>query len=341
MIRAIVVLAVAALILAAFIARWAWRTRRRKKLMSAAFPPEWREIIARNVPLFRLIPEPLRRELEGDISVFLAEKDFEGCGGLDITDEIRVTVAAQACILLLNRKAGYYPGLSTILVYPSAYVAAEGFRADGTFSNEESVRAGESWDAGTVVLAWDHVQGDSLDVHDGHNVVLHEFAHQLDQQSGVADGRPILGQNTSYVTWGRVMSAEYERLQRRVARHKRSALDDYGATNPAEFFAVATETFFEKPRLLRESEPELYEELGQYYRLDPVEWSTFKLVSTDRGAEEDYEVVEGETIALHRGAEDVGQAIADDDEPEERRFSYESRGLSGQAPDAEDREENA
>ena len=272
-VHALVVLGLGAVVVLVLVIRWFGHGLRRKRVARADFPKAWREILKRNVPLYHRLPERLQRELEGHTLVFLAEKDFEGCAGLEITDEIRVTIAAQSCVLLLNRRTDYYPGLQTILVYPHAYFAKEGPREDGTWSEEETGRLGESWDAKTVVLAWDHARQDSRDIHDGHNVVLHEFAHQLDQQSGVANGVPILDQNTSYVAWGRVMSEEYERLRRRVRKHMGSVLDAYGATNPAEFFAVATETFFEKPDRLKQHEPELYEELRLYYHLDPLEWN--------------------------------------------------------------------
>ena len=223
----------------------------------------------RNVPLYRRMPEPLRRQLHGLVQVFLAEKRFEGCGGLTITDEIKVTIAAQACMLLLNRKPTYFPRLRTILVYPATYVA-QTTSSNGTFVVEDrSARLGESWQSGPVVLAWDSVQGGTLNTVDAQNVVLHEFAHQLDQEDGIADGAPILEHRSRYVTWARVLGAEYEALQRRRGR---SIINDYGATDPAEFFAVATEAFFEKPRQMQKHHRELYDALKDYYQLDPVQW---------------------------------------------------------------------
>lgn len=132
-----------------------FRDYRRQQLMSQPFPPEWEEILNRNVALYRHLPNPLKKELQGHIHVFLGEKSFEGCGGLRITDEIRVTIAAQACVLLLNRKPTYYPALHSILVYPGAYVAKQTTIVGMMYVEEESVRAGESWTRGEVVLAWD------------------------------------------------------------------------------------------------------------------------------------------------------------------------------------------
>jgi len=139
--------------------------------------------------------------------------------------------------------------------------------------DDASARIGESWGNGAVVLAWDHVRGGASDFSDGHNVVLHEFGHQLDQGSGEANGAPPLEQRTTYRSWGKILGGEYKHLRDKVTRHKRDVLDFYGATNPAEFFAVATETFFEKPRELEKEHPELFEELKKYYSLDPREWT--------------------------------------------------------------------
>ncbi len=250
------------------------RRARRQMLCAQPLPPQWREILEHNVPIFRRLPERFRKELESDMNVFLAEKRFEGCGGLEMTDEIRVTIAAQACILLVNHPVRYYPKLSAVLVYPTAYVA-EGKTTMGTGGlvvEGPSARAGESWQGGDLVLAWDHVKRAACDVRDGHNVVLHEFAHQLDQEDGASDGAPILESRSGYATWAHVFAGEYEKLCRDVAKHHKTVIDPYGATNPAEFFAVVTEAFFEKPRALRRKEPELYDQLKGYYHLDPATW---------------------------------------------------------------------
>ena len=247
------------------------KQRRRRRLRSQPFPPAWLIVIERNVPIYKRLPQPDQQELQGHIQVFLAEKNFEGCGGLELTDEIKVTIAAQACLLLLHRETGYYPSLITILVYPQAYVAksvepiGRGIVLEG-----ETARLGEAWKDGVVVLSWDDVRRGASDIHDGHNVVLHEFAHQFDQQDGTADGAPILEHRSQYVTWARVLSDEYDRLRRITEQGRTDVLDEYGATNPAEFFAVATVCFFEKPIELRRKHPQLYEELQAYYRQDPA-----------------------------------------------------------------------
>lgn len=248
----------------------AWKESRGNKhklWRERPFPQAWREILQRNVLLYRRLPEFLQQELHGHIQIFLEEKSFEGCGGLTITEEIKVTVAGLACLLLLNRPSTHYKDLRTILVYPSAYFADEQQKEDGV------VRLGESWVHGTVVLSWSDVTRSANDVKDGRNLVLHEFAHQLDQEDGAADGVPDLELESQYVTWAQVLSKEYETLVKRTRRGQKTLMRAYGATNAAEFFAVATEVFFERPQKMKRKHPELYEELRRFYRLDPVKWS--------------------------------------------------------------------
>ncbi|HEY1790854.1 MAG TPA: M90 family metallopeptidase [Verrucomicrobiae bacterium] len=254
---------------------------RRKKLRSAPFPEQWLRIIHDRCPFYRRLSDDDRRELQGHIQVFLAEKQFEGCGGLVVEEEHKVCIAAQACLLLLHRETDYYPDLRTILVYPTMYVVPTTRHVGGGIMEErDESRLGESWREGAVVLAWDAVCSGLADPLDGHNVVLHEFAHQLDYEDGFADGAPLLGQGESlsarkrrYSEWSRVMQEEYERLRARVLRGQPDVLREYGATNPAEFFAVATESFFCKSRQLREQHPALYEQMSWYYRQDPAKWS--------------------------------------------------------------------
>ena len=246
------------------------RKARRRKALQQPFPNDWVEILNKNLPPYAKLSEAFRTELHDNIRIFLAEKSFEGCGGLVITDEIRVTIAAQACMLLLNRADDCYPKLSSVLVYPSAYVVG-GHGRSGK-SDETSVRLGESWSHGTVVLAWDSVKQGAINFKDGRNVVMHEFAHQLDQEDGTADGAPILEVGTAYTSWAEVFSREFLQLQKKKKKRKRSVFNKYGATNPAEFFAVVTESFFEKPKQFQKKHPELFEELRDYYKVNPIEW---------------------------------------------------------------------
>lgn len=235
-------------------------------------PAGWRELIEKNVPFFRRLPPADQAELLGHVLVFLDEKTFEGCGGLEITDEVRVSIAAQACVLMLHDPdPGYFTDVSTVLVYPSAYVAPSiERRPDGTIVEGGGVRLGEAWTRGEVILAWDHVLGGAADVRDGQNVVLHEFAHKLDQEDGAADGAPTLPTRAHYLPWARVLGDEFRLLRTAVDKRRKTVLDAYGATNPAEFFAVATECFFEKGAAMRRKHPALYEQLQQLYRQDPA-----------------------------------------------------------------------
>jgi Mlc titration factor MtfA (ptsG expression regulator) len=251
--------------------RFLFKKRRREELRQRPFSAAQRAILRRNVPYVATLSDDDRRELEGHMQVFLAEKTFEGCGGLRITNEIELTIAAQACLLLLHRETDYYPELSSILVYPSAYIVKNTRQKIGDLVVEsDQVRLGESWIRGAVVLAWDAVQHGAANPHDGHNVVLHEFAHQLDAEDGAMNGAPDLGRASSYSAWARALGAEYEELVERVAAHQPADIDEYGAISPAEFFAVVTEAFFETGMQLKREHAELYEVLRDFYRQDPA-----------------------------------------------------------------------
>ena len=242
---------------------------RREKLLSKELTSEWMEIIKKNVQFYSFLPPDMKKELHGLINIFLDEKTFEGCEGLELTDEIKITIATQACLLLLGRKSDIYPTLRTILVYPHAYFAPLKQRMeDGSIIEGYQARLGESWSRGQVVLAWDEILQDTNDIHDGHNLVFHEFAHQLDNESGAAEGIPDFDKRSSYIVWARVLTKEYNNLISDIIHHKHPLLDQYGATNPAEFFAVATEYFFERPIELKNLHPELYEQFKNFYKLD-------------------------------------------------------------------------
>lgn len=246
---------------------------RLKRAIAAPFPPEWVEILERNIGVYRHLPMPLRLQLRKLIKQFLHQKTFTGAGGLVVDDEMRVTIAAEACMLILNRKSGVYPNLRYIILYPTAFIVARlNPGQGGVVDSSARDLLGESWSNGKVILAWDSVQKGARNFSDGHNVVLHEFAHQLDSESGSTNGAPVLVGASSYRSWSGVFSDEFEHLQREARRGKHSLIDHYGATNPAEFFAVATETFFEQPRQMAEHHEELFELLSSYYRIDPREW---------------------------------------------------------------------
>ena len=268
-----IVACIAALFIAWVLAEPFLVERRREKVRARPFPPAWREILRRRVPYARLLPPALQRQLERHILVFIAEKSFAGCGGLEITDEVRVTIAAQACLLILNRKTHYYPNLRQILVYPGAFII-ERLRAEpsGVLQEQRQALSGESWTHGQVVLSWEDALEGAAIVDDGRNVVIHEFAHQLDQQKGYANGAPWLGRRDRYAGWSQVMSEEFARLQMNAATQQPSLFSYYGASNPAEFFAVVSEVFFEQARAMAAMHPALYEELRRLYRVDPASW---------------------------------------------------------------------
>ena len=248
---------------------------RRRRLRAQAFPRGWAATIQRSALFFRRLSANDQAELLGHIQVFLAEKRFEGCGGLAITDEIRVTIAAQACLLLLHRKTDYFPALLTILVYPSAYMVEEKRQIeDHVWEEGTMTRLGETGRRmGSLVLSWDAAKSGAADPSDGKNVVLHEFAHQLDYENFAADGVPGLTTREQQLSWSEVMRTEFASLRAADETAIPTLLDTYGATNPAEFFAVSTEAFFERPCALRSRHPKLYAELQRYFRQDPVEYS--------------------------------------------------------------------
>jgi MtfA peptidase len=238
--------------------------------MQTPIPAEWETILRQRVLYSFCLPPEKQADLRSLVQVFLDEKGFEGCGGLQITDEIRVTVAGFACILLLGGQSDMYPKLRTILVYPRAYLAPHSSRGpDGTVSEGIQGRSGESWSFGNIVLSWKDILRDSADIAQGRNVVFHEFAHQLDFESGSAQGAPVLPRGTKYSEWARVLGEVYESLIDSLEMGEPSLLDKYGALSPAEFFAVATECFFLKPTELKLKHPQLYEQLKLYYRQDP------------------------------------------------------------------------
>jgi Mlc titration factor MtfA (ptsG expression regulator) len=253
---------------------------RRRHLLRQPIPPGWTDHLSRDWHLFPRLPEPVREAVLRAVQVLRAEKRFEACGGLEeVTEEMKLLILAQAALLLVGRPEPehlYYPDLVTILVYPGAYRD----RGHRTFSLRderlrEDIRLGESWDSGSVVLAWDSVRAGAANAHDGVNVVFHEFAHQIDRQDGATDGTPELEDGGEYLHWSEVFRVRYEELLDQVERGRRPSrplLDDYGASAPEEFFAVATEAFFERAARMDREMPDLYDELADFYGLDPASW---------------------------------------------------------------------
>lgn len=254
------------------------RAWRRARVARRPFPASWREVLRRRMPLFAELPPETQWRLKKRIQVLLAEVPFIGCGGLAVTDEMRVLIAAQAGLLLLQRGHGFR-ALRQVLVYPGHFVvdrAQPG--AGGVVHESRRVLAGESWQQGQVLLAWDAVLDGAADAHDGANVVIHEFAHQLDQETGPANGAPFLGgasdrgRRQGQQRWAAVMNAEFAALRERLAAGEPGLIDAYAATEPAEFFACVSELFFERPHELAAAHPALHAELQRCYRFDPRHW---------------------------------------------------------------------
>ena len=239
---------------------------RRQRLRKQVFPSKWREILRQRVPSIRRLPADLQLQLKKHIQVFIAEKPFIGCDGLVVTDEMRVTIAAQACLLILNRTAHYYPRLKQILIYPGPFIVVREQADDiGLMSQNRKVLSGESWTHGQVILSWTDVLHGAAVADDGHNVVIHEFAHQLDQEKGYANGAPSLLMRQRHRRWSSVLGNEFATFQAQVRTGQPSLFDPYGAINPAEFFAVISEVFFEQPQRMAAEHPLLYRELGTLY----------------------------------------------------------------------------
>jgi Mlc titration factor MtfA (ptsG expression regulator) len=252
---------------------WGLPRLRLARVLARPLTPGQLAIIERNVDQYRGMPAPLRQQLQRLVKQFLHQKRFVGCAGLELTEEMRVTIAAQACLLLLNRPSRVYPGLHTVLVYPGAFLVPRREQdAAGVVTETRQDLLGESWGDGRVVLSWEHVRRAGLEPGGTHNVVLHEFAHQLDSESGSNNGAPWLGSPERYRSWSETLSRDFELLRRDAWFGYRDVLDPYGATNPAEFFAVATESFFEQPHALASRHPALYAEFQAYYRVDSRDW---------------------------------------------------------------------
>jgi Mlc titration factor MtfA (ptsG expression regulator) len=244
----------------------------RKKLLARPFPEDWEAILLRNVAHFRLLSQDEQVRLRSIVQVLTAEKRWEGCGGLQITDEMKVTIAAQAGLMLLGIEHDYFGRVSSILVYPSAFIIPRGDWMDEP--DPKYAAMGQAVYRGPVILAWDAVLAEGRDPAGGVNLVIHEFAHQLDFLDGSHNGTPDLPGRELAERWHEVMTSEYEQLQWDVRKGRDTFLGDYAAQNETEFFAVASERFFTLPEQLRQYHPALYDVLAEYYRVDPTQWST-------------------------------------------------------------------
>ncbi|OHU87429.1 MULTISPECIES: M90 family metallopeptidase [Pseudoalteromonas] len=235
-----------------------------------------RQVLLQYMPIYRAMTDADRVALERHVAWFLGEKRILGRDGLRVNRAMELIVAADACLLVLNQSWPLYPNVKEVLLYPSSYYVPQTSQdAAGLVNYHTSVRQGESWPGGTLVLSWhDVLEGNRLPG-DGHNLVFHEFAHQLDQQTGQTNGTPQLPSKQDYADWARVFNRAYSNLKSHVAYQMPHVMHSYGATNEAEFFAVLTETFIEKPAQLRDYDPELYRLLMRYFKFDPAQWQRY------------------------------------------------------------------
>jgi Mlc titration factor MtfA (ptsG expression regulator) len=248
---------------------------RRNRMMKRPFPDAWASTLYQNVPYVQHLPDKMQAKLKGLITVFMEEKTYEGCAGLELTDEIRLTIAAQASILMLGIEdlSSFYDDLRSILVYPESYVVKVKNRHDSFFVQEGfQKRHGEAWSHGNVLLAWDEVKKGASDIHDGQNLAFHEFAHQLDYEYGATSQVEEQYEESQFLSWARVVGDEYQKLLQALHQNQQTLIDSYGATNLAEFFAVITECFFEKPQALKAEHSALYQQLKEFYKQDPASY---------------------------------------------------------------------
>jgi Mlc titration factor MtfA (ptsG expression regulator) len=243
--------------------------QRRREILSQPFPSEWMEFLEENVSHYSLLSGKEKAKLRDAVQIFVAEKHWEGCRGLEITDEMRVSIAGQACLLTLGMDRNCFPRVKTILVYPGGFRMPKDRHAIDLLEETTPV-LGVAWYRGPVILSWDDIVNPGNNPEGALNLVIHEFAHQLDMQGGPADGTPLLPSRKLQKRWRKIMRAEFDRLVRESAEGRATLLDQYGSKNEGEFFAVASECFFEQPVELKHQHADLYEVLRRYYRQDPA-----------------------------------------------------------------------
>ncbi len=248
---------------------------RRRRILAQPFPADWRTLIEQEIPLTCALPAADRDALYPLVQVFCAEKRFHGCAGFTVGEREAVVIAAQACVLLLRRDTDIFPGVSRVLVYPEAFlVPIQDWSEDGLVVTEGSeARIGEAGEFGDVVLSWRDIEADLREPWYGQNVVVHEFAHQLDLENGASDGTPRLPDSAAYQAWAGTLQGEYDDLCAAADAGEDTFLDPYATQNPAEFFAVVCEYFFDLPGELRARHPPLYDQLQSYFRQDPAGWT--------------------------------------------------------------------
>ena len=266
------ILLVPLLVAAFFLYRHLAKRRQRTQLLATPLTAQQRHIVEQLVPLVTLLPKGLRAAHEGKINLFLDQVTFRGQNGVEVTEAMRLSIAAQACLLIVNSTV-WYDTIRNVLIYPSAFLTHRGTQDGNLIHENNHVTLGESWARGPVILSWDHALHGGLLAHDGHNVVIHEFAHQLDGLSGYTNGIPILSKGQAYAGWEKAMLDAYGDHVERVQAGYPTLIDPYGATNHEEFFAESIVTFFERPQELRAQDPALYAQLSQLLALDPARWT--------------------------------------------------------------------
>lgn len=269
------VFAVALLIILSLIITPIWRARRRRELADAAFPAHWLELLEQRWKMYPLLPKNLQLQLQQQIQIMMADTEFYGCNGLEVTEEMRLLVLAQASLLYGNVVQNRLSDFPNVLLYPDAFIN-ESPRTNefGLVTNERHVLLGESWEQGKVILAWADIEK-NLSHLNGHNLVIHEYAHQIDGYDGSMNGTPPLTGLAGFDDWPVVMQTAYDQICQRVNAGDYS-FEPYATTNPAEFFAVICEYFFTLPHFLADRFPEVYRLLAELYRLDPLQWQETK-----------------------------------------------------------------
>lgn len=246
---------------------------KRKWLLRQPFPDRWLKTLEGKVPVYRKLPSNYRELLQKRVTILMDEKRFEGCGGLTVTEEMKVVITAYASVMILEETADYYSGLHSVLVYPQDYSApVHEMDESGIVTEGYENRKGEYWGGGNIVLSWSDIEETIYDYDSGQNLIYHEFSHLLDDRYGLTAGIDQTGKAIRDDQWTHILANSYRKLQRRVYEKRKTALDLYGAESPAEFFSVATEAFFEKPDDLHRENPDLYRMLKNFYKLDPLRW---------------------------------------------------------------------
>ena len=247
-----------------------FKNRRRNRILRAPWPSSWNSILTNNVGHFKGLSSIEKNKLKAITKIIVSEKNWEAHGGLVMSDEIKVTIAGTAALILLGVDDFYFDRVNTVIVFPHP-IRRE--TQDGLIVGRESHHAGESWQGGQVVLSWQDVICDSRNPSDGRNLVIHEFAHCLDRLDGEMGGSLTFDDSATTERWKQVCASAFEALSVAAERGQTTLLDYYGTTNLAEFFAVSSETFFEKPRQLKHEHSELFELLVEYYKVDPIKWT--------------------------------------------------------------------